>query len=700
MTTTLDRFFSPRGVALIGASPNPAKLSYGVLRNLTEYGFQGQIYPVNPNYPKIANLTCFPDIAAVPDPVDLAVILLPAKLVPQVLEGCGRRGLKAAIIVSGGFKEAGPSGALLEAECVAIARRYGLRLIGPNCIGAIDPQTGLNTTFIMGMPQPGRIGFLSQSGGVCGGIIDYIIGKRIGFSRFVSLGNEADVTETDMIDYLGQDPHTGVIAAYVEAIADGCRFMEVSRRVTRRKPIVLLKAGRTAAGGRAVSSHTGAMAGSNDTYEAAFKQCGIIQAASIPDLFDISLALANQPLPAGRRVFVLSNSGGPAALAADNLATQGLALPELEPATKACLQERLEPAIQLTNPIDMLGGAGPDEYEFALPVILADPNIEAVLVIVVPHLLLDPTEAAHKICRAARNAVKPVLTCFLGDHSVNEARQILHQHCLPMYPFPETASRALSAMVHYAHWRNHNHIEPPPEIERDSRAAALALAKANSSGALGEAAARPILTAYGIPVVPGRLARSPQAAVEIANELGYPVALKIVSPDIVHKSEAGGIKLGLCDPPAVATAYRHMLQTIGLAGSEARLEGVLVETMAPPGDEVIVGMRRDPQFGPLIMFGLGGIYVELFADVSFRVAPFNRPEALALIQETRAGRLLAGWRGRGRSDIDAVADCILRLSQLALDFPQIEEVEINPLLVLAEGKGVMALDGRILLATH
>lgn len=696
MTTTLDNFFSPRGVALIGASPNPTKLSYGVLRNLTAYGYQGQLYPVNPNYPEVANLTCYPDIAAVPEPVDLAVILLPAKLVPEVLKACGQRGLKAAIIISGGFKEVGAAGRLLETECLAIARRYGLRLIGPNCVGTLDPQTGLNTTFISGMPQPGRIGFLSQSGGVCGGIIDYVIGKRIGFSRFVSLGNEADVTETDMIDHLGQGPHTGVIAAYVEAIRDGCRFMAVSRQVTRRKPIVLLKAGRTAAGGRAVSSHTGAMAGSNDAYEAAFKQCGIIQAVSIPELFDISLALATQPLPAGNRVFVLSNSGGPAALATDNLAAQGLVLPDLTPATKSRLQARLEPTIQLANPMDMLGGAGPDEYEFALPIILADPNVEAVLVIVVPHLLLDPTEAAHKICRVAKDTTKPVLTCFLGDHSVNEARQILHRHSIPMYPFPETACRALSALVHYAGWRNHNHIEPPPQFEVNRRAVARLLAHANSNRALGEAAVRPILTAYGIPVIPGQVAHNPHEAVDIANKLGYPVALKIVSPDIFHKSEAGGIKLDLAGPPAVAAAYQHMLARAG----QSRMEGALVEAMAPAGNEVIVGMRRDPQFGPLIMFGLGGIYVELWADVSFRVAPFNRHEALALINETRAGRLLAGLRGRGRSDIEAVADCILRLSQLALDFPQIEEVEINPLLVLAEGEGVMALDGRILLSLH
>ncbi len=700
MPNSLTPFFSPRGVALVGASPNPGKISAAVLRNLTRCGYQGYIYPVNPRYQEIAGLPCYANIADVPDPVDLAVIALPAKLSPAVLAACGKRGLKAAIIISSGFKELGPAGAAIEAECATIARSYGMRLVGPNCLGTMDLSTGLNTTFLEGLPERGRIGFLSQSGGVCGGGISYVTGKHIGFSRFVSLGNEADVTETDMIDYLGEDPNTQVIAVYVEGIKDGPRFMEVARRVSRHKPVVLLKAGYTEAGSKAVSSHTGALAGSRAAYKAAFQQCGVVEAFSISELFDISLALASQPLPQGKRVFVLTNSGGPAALASDSLATLGLRLPELTAPTQASLREGLDPTIQIGNPTDMLGGAGPQTYEFALPLVLSDPNVDAVLVIVVPHLLLNPAEAAASICRAARNSLKPVVTCFIGDEKVAEAQRILHQHHLPMYTFPETAGRALSGLWRYAEGRNRRREAARSRLEANLAAARSILENGNRPPMLGEAATRPMLAAYHIPVIAGEFARSPEAAAEIADLLGYPVALKIVSPDILHKSDAGGIRLKLADSKAVMTAYRELLQNSAAANPGARLEGVLVERMAPAGPEVIVGMRRDPQFGPLMMFGLGGIYVELLTDVSFRVAPLNRDEALAMIHETKAGRLLSGQRGQKAADIDAVADCILRLSQLALDFPQIAEIEVNPLLVLEQGQGALALDGRIILSAN
>lgn len=700
MADNLVNFFAPRGVAVIGASANPGKISAGVLRNLTRSGYKGRVYPVNPRYPEIDGLPCYPDIASVPNPLDLAVIVLPARLTPTVLQACGRRGIKAAIIISGGFKEIGPNGAALQEECVAIARRHGIRLVGPNCVGTMDLYTGLNTTFLEGVPDRGHIGFLSQSGGVCGGVIDYIQGKHIGFSRFVSLGNEADITETDMIEFLAHDPNTRVIAVYVEAITDGCRFMQVARRVSRQKPIVMLKAGRTQAGGKAVSSHTGALAGSNAAYEAAFQQCGIIEAFSISELFDISLALACQPLPKGNRVFVLTNSGGPAALATDCLATQGMDLPDPAPKTVAALRHKLDPTVQIANPTDMLGGAGPAEYEFALQVVLSDPNIDSVLVMLVPHLLLNPTQAAGKICRVAGHAAKPIVTCFLGDHSVAEARRILHQHCLPMYAFPETAGRVLGAISRYAHWRRQNTGGPPPRLEVDETTAHRYLKAVNSTRTLGEATTRPMLEAYRIPVVAGRVARTPDEAVNIAGELGYPVVLKIVSPDILHKSDAGGVALNLADAGAVRAAYHRLVEQATEANLCARVEGVLVEATAPPGHEVIVGMRRDPQFGPLLMFGLGGIYVELLTDVSFRVAPVNRREALEMINETRAGKLLKGLRGRSAADIDAVVNCILHLSQLALDFPQIQEIEVNPLRVLSPGQGAVALDGRIILSPN
>jgi acetyltransferase len=701
MTRTLIPFFAPQGVALIGASSNPQKIGAAILRNLTEGGYRGRVYPVNPRCDQIGGLPCYASIADVPDPVDLAVIVLPAPLTPPVLKACGRRGLKAAIIISSGFKETGPEGAAVEAECAAIAGDYGMRLIGPNCLGTMDLSTGLNTTFLEGRPAPGRIGFISQSGGVCGGGISYANSKQIGFSRFVSLGNEADVTETDIIAYLADDPNTHVIAVYVEGIKDGPRFMEVARRVTRHKPIVLLKAGRTEAGSRAVSSHTGALAGSRVAYETAFRQCGIIEAFSITDLFDISLALACQPLPAGNRVFVLTNSGGPAALATDSLALYGLDLPHLRLDTTAALTEGLDPVIQIANPIDMLGGAGPQEYEFALPVILSDPNIDAVLVILVPHLLLNPTETATRISRMATVATKPIMTCFVGEDTVSEARRILHRHHIPMYNFPEVACRALSQMSRYAEWRrNERPDRAPAALDMNREAIQSILEAANGLHALAEARTRPVLTACDIPVIAGEIARSPEAAVKIAAELGYPVVLKIVSADILHKSETDGIRLNLNSSAAVATAYHELMQTASMANPEAELEGVLVQKMASEGYEVIIGMRRDPQFGPLVMVGLGGIYVELLTEVSFRVAPISEEEALAMIHETSAGRLLSGLRGRPAADIKAVVDCVLRLSRLGLAFPQIQEVEVNPLLVLPQGQGAVALDGRIILSSN
>lgn len=692
----LTPFFAPRGVAIIGASATPNKLSYGILRNMTLYGFQGQIAPVNPKADQILGLTCYPDITSVPDPLDLAVIVLPAPAIPATLEACGQRGIRAVIIISGGFKEVGEEGAALEKQILEIAARYQMRLIGPNCVGTLDLYSGLNTTFIQGVPEKGGIGFISQSGAVGGGVVDYIRNKYIGFANFASLGNEADITETDVIEYLRQDEHTRVIAVYVEMIRDGQRFIQVARQTTPHKPIVLLKAGRTSAGARAVSSHTGSLAGSHAAYRAAFLQAGVIEAETVTDLFDISMALAHQPLPQGNRVAIITNAGGPAALLSDSLAEHGLQIADLEEQTRSALRGRLNPAAQVSNPIDMLGGAEPPEYEFALQQALADPNVDAAVVILVPQALVNPLEVAEKIVQVAAAHTKPVLTCFMGEWSVEKARQHLHSHGIPMYVFPEIPGRVLGAMLQYARWLNQPPYETAPLQGIDRNAAAQILAQAADQTALGEAQTRPLFEAYGIPLVAGEAAHSPQQAAEAARRLGFPVALKIISADILHKSDVGGIRLNLNDPQSVEAAYQDMFSSIAARLPQARLEGVLVERMAEKGQEVIIGMRRDPNFGPLMMFGLGGIYVELFGDVSFRVAPLSRRDALEMIQQTHAGKLLSGFRGAEPGDLQAVVDVILRLSQLALDFPQIAEMEINPLRVFPHG--VLALDGRIILS--
>jgi acetyltransferase len=708
MDDTLSLFFRPRGVALIGASASPNKLSYGILRNLAQYGFTGSIYPVNPRYEEILGIKAYPDVGAVPDPVDLAVTVLPAGQTPAVLDACGQRGVRAVIIISGGFKEIGKEGAALEAECVRIARNYSMRLIGPNCVGTMDLISGVDTTFIQGIPARGRIGFISQSGAVGGGVVDYFANKQMGFSMFASLGNEADVTETDLIEYLADDPNTAVIAAYVEAIRDGRRFLEVASRVSRKKPIVMLKAGRTGAGARAVSSHTGSLAGSNTAYQAAFRQAGVIEASSAAELFEIAQALDYQPLPAGRRVAIATNAGGPAALASDSLAANGLTLEDLTEETRKALRPELNPAAQVANPVDMLGGAEPREFSVAVRSMLADPNVDAVLGILVPQALVNPADVALAIGQAAQGSRKPVLACFMGEASIEGARKNLQQLQIPMFVFPESTGRVLGAMCEYAAWLRKGEPQPENLASIDRLAAQLALPvpdgahQAEARGysqpvALGEAETRPLLAAYGISLVRGALAHDADEAATAAQQAGFPVALKIVSPDILHKSDAGGIRLNLENAQAVRNAYQDLIEKIHTAQPTAQLKGALVEAMAPKGTEVIVGMKRDASFGPLVMFGLGGIYVELFGDVAFRVAPVTRRAALEMIQQTRAGRLLTGFRGSEPADVDAVVDCILRVSQLAIDFPEIQELEVNPLRVFPAGQGALALDCRAIL---
>jgi acetate---CoA ligase (ADP-forming) len=695
MENNLSLFFSPAGVAVIGASSNPAKLSHGILKNLTMYGYQGKIYPVNPRTDKILDLESYPDITSVPEPLELAVIVLPAQAIPDVIKACGERGVKAVIIISGGFKEIGEEGIVLEQECLAIARSYGMRLIGPNCVGTLDLYSGLNTTFIDGVPERGGIGFLSQSGAILGGIVNLVREKHVGFSHFISLGNEADVSETDIIEYLGDDPNVRVITAYIEAIIDGPRFIEVVKQVTRKKPVVILKAGRSSAGARAVSSHTGSLAGSHDAYQAAFEECGIIEAETMVDLFNISIALDYQPLPPGNRAVILTNAGGPAALCSDSLSAHEIQLEDLEPETETFLRKHLNPSAQVANPVDMLGGATPEEYELTLKRLLEDNSVDIIIPIQVPQAITDPADIAREMVIAAEGTHKTILSCFIGDQIVSEARKVLHENRIPMYIYPDNIGQVLGAMNKYSDWISRPLMEPTTVTGIQHRQAQEILDKNGVHSSMGEAETRPLLQAYGISVISGEKACSAEEAAEIANRIGYPVALKIVSPELLHKSDAGGIKLDLKSAGAVNITFQSMIKEISNNYPYATLEGALVEAMAPAGEEVIIGMKRDPNFGPVIMFGLGGIYVELFKDVTFSIAPVCRKRAWEMIRNTAAGKLLSGFRGRPRCDLDAVVDCILRISQLSLDFPQIEEIEINPLRVMPVG--AVALDSRVIL---
>lgn len=696
MHSTLTPFFKPRGVAIIGASSNPAKLSFGIFKNLTQYGYLGKIYPVNPNAKEILGLPCLPDLQSVPDPVDLAVSVVAAGSTPDVLEACGRRGIKAVTIISGGFREVGPDGKALEERCLAIAQNYGMRLVGPNCVGTMDLHSGLNTTFIYGVPDKGHIGFLSQSGAICGGIVDIVRSKQIGFSNFVSLGNMADVTETDMVEYLAEDPDTRVITLYIEGIGDGQRFLEVARRVSKIKPILILKAGKTQAGARAVSSHTGSIAGSHAAYQAAFKQAGVIEVETVADLFDIALAFDLQPVAVGGRAVIVTNSGGPAALASDSLAANGLQLATLSDTTKEAMRARLNPSAQVSNPVDMLGGAEPADYRMALDHVLRDPLVDLVVPILVPQALINPVEVAKEVLKATEGSAKPVVACFMGDQAVAEARKTMHAGGIPMFVYPESTGRVLGAMRRYGQWVRRPidfHVSPgglpaPVDFKPVFR---------SERNTWGEAETRPLLESYGIPLVEGVWAKSAEEAGAAAERIGGKVAIKIVSPDLIHKSDIGGIQLGLEGKREVIDAYNDMMTRISTKNPGAQLEGVMVERMAPRGHEVIIGMRRDPGFGPLLMFGLGGIFVELFNDVAFRIAPVSADEAREMILETRAGKLLSGYRGATSGDIDAVVDVIQRLGRLSIDHPWINEIEINPLIVYPQGSGVIALDCRAIL---
>ena len=692
----LAPFFSPKGVAIIGASQDPQKLSHGILKNMTLYGYGGGIYPVNPKADQILGRPAYASIADVPDPLDLAVVVLPAPMTPSVLKACGERGIKAVIIISGGFKEVGGSGIDLEKECHRIAQSYQMRLIGPNCVGTMDLFTGLNTTFIEGMPAKGSIGFVSQSGAVCGGVVDLVADKGIGFSHFASLGNEMDVNETDVIAYFSEHPQVKVIAAYVEAIENGEHFIQVVSEVSRKKPVVLLKAGRTDAGAKAVSSHTGSLAGSYEAYQAAFKQAGVIEVEDLVSLFDVAWTLSCQPLPRGNQVAIFTNSGGPAALASDSLANQGFELAKISIEKQQALAQKLNPSAQVGNPVDMLGGAGADEFEHCFATLMDEPGIDVMLSMLVPQSLVNPADVAQVIVNNAKRTDKTVLACLVGEQSLGEARRILHANRVPMMVYPDVPGKVLGAMQRYRNWLGNRDLVPFTLAGINQEAVARQLLDFESQ-VLGEAETRPILESYNFNLVPGGMAKDFKEGAAIADRVGYPVVLKIVSPQILHKSDLGGIALNLATADELRIAMDAMGAQIAKAAPDAKIKGYLVQKMAPKGLEVIVGMKRDPTFGPLMMFGLGGIYVELFRDVGFGVAPLSVDQVYEMIASTKAGQLLQGYRGGPKYDIDAVVQVIGRLSQLALDHPGISEVEINPLLVLPKGEGAIVLDARMIL---
>lgn len=700
----LELFFEPKSVAVIGASTNPDKLGHSVLKNLVDGGYveRGAVYPINPGAEEVLGYPAYGSVLDVEGSIDLAVIVIPYSYVPDVLRECGEKGIPGVVVISAGFREAGSEGLERELELISIAQEYKMRIIGPNCLGVIDTFTPLNASFAAGTPPRGPMAFMSQSGALGTAVLDIALAGRLGLSKFVSLGNKADVSEIDLLEAWKSDENSRVIMIYSEGMPNGQEFINVARQVTREKPIVAIKSGVTQSGSRAVSSHTGSLAGSEQAYQAAFRQAGILRVESMESLFDMALALGYQPPLKGDNIAIVTNAGGPGILATDSLEHQGLSLARFELETIHTLEQYLPDAASAANPVDVLGDARADRYRFALETVARDPNVDGIMVLLTPQAMTEVELTAEEISKFSKRIDQPILGCFMGESSVESGIEILEKHGIPNYPFPERAARAFMAKAHYQKIKD----LPIPQyvsFDVDKRVVKNVIEQVRSEGRLsiGDAEARKILKAYGLRIPRSEIAESPDDAVNIARKIGYPVVLKIASPDILHKTDIGGVKVGLEDSTDVRDAFELMVYRAQRYVPDARIWGCLVQEMVPSdGIEILIGMNRDPQFGPLVTFGLGGIYVETLKDVTFRVAPFSPEEAQEMMSEIRARAILDGVRGQPPADKDSILDSLLRIGQLVQDFPEIDELDINPLVVFPEGQGAIAIDMRLVLSKN
>lgn len=695
----LEPFYCPASVAVIGASRDETKLGHAVLKNMLQCGYDGAIYAINPKAEEILGCQAYPSVLAVTGDIELAVIVVPDRLVPGVLEECGQKGVKGVIVITAGFREVGGEGIKKENALVEIIEKYKMRMLGPNCLGVIDTICPLNASFARGMPRRGDIAMMSQSGALLIAVLDWAQGEGVGFSRFISLGNKADIDETDLLQLWDEDPYSKVIVAYLEGITDGAKFMEMAQQVTRNTPVIAIKAGTSDAGARAVSSHTGTLAGSERAYDAAFKQAGITRADSVEELFHYAHAFAQTAPLKGDSIAIVSNAGGAAIMATDALDRAQLRLASFQRQTIESLQNRLPPGSNALNPVDVRGDADEERYEFALDTVLRDANVDGLIAILIPQAVTKVAETAQVIAHVVDGHDKPVLACFMGQNTAQIGIEILRKHKIPNYHYPERAVDAMKAMVERWRW-----LDRPPrtierfEVQRGEVEQVLSRVRADGRLTVGDAEARQIMRAYGITIPQAELARDPEKAVEIAQSIGYPVVMKIVSPDILHKTDIGGVKLNVMGDTEVRDTFDLLMYRASRYMPQAAIWGALVQDKVPQGKEVIIGINRDPQFGPVLLLGLGGIYVEALKDVSVRIAPVARWEAEGIITELRSYPLLRGLRGEKPSDLDAIVDCVLRVSQLAMDFPDIVELDINPLMVHEEGKGAVAIDMRLALA--
>jgi acetyl coenzyme A synthetase (ADP forming)-like protein len=691
----LESLLYPNAVAVMGASRTPGKVGYEIATNLIDSQFAGDVVPVNPAGGELLGHKVYVSLEDYGKPIDMSVIAVPTAAVKEAVNDSLRAGAKAITVVTAGFREVGEEGARLEREIADLCRSSGARLLGPNCLGLINTHHHMNASFARYTPRQGGISVLSQSGALCTAILDWATSRKMGLATLVSIGNKADLSETDFLAAFADDEKTKVVVGYLESIGSGDEFIRVAESVAAIKPVVILKAGTTSAGSKAASSHTGALAGADIAYGAAFKRAGVIRADTFESLLDYATALAMQPIPKGDRTAIITNAGGPGTMAADAVELAGMTVASLNPSTTCSLRGKLPAAASVGNPIDVLGDADPERYAAALEAAQSDPEVDAIIVILTPQAMTKPAETARAIT-ACISGEKPVLASFMGGADVMPGREELVAANLPDYPSPERAVAALKAMVDYAAWRQ----RPPRVVTRfpvNRRRVERIISRQLRANRLyvGEARAKEILKAYDFNVPDGRLVSTVEEAVEAAPRIGYPLAMKIVSPDIIHKSDMGGVKLSLNSAQEVADAFELMMLRIKRRAPDALLEGVYLEHMVPKGREVILGVTRDPQFGPMLMFGLGGIFVEVMKDVTFHLAPITSDEAMAMLMGTRSYKLLEGLRGQAGVNLAAIAEALQRISQLVTDFPQIVELDINPFMVAPVGEESVAADARI-----
>ncbi|WP_334311055.1 MULTISPECIES: acetate--CoA ligase family protein [Cyanophyceae] len=700
----LDAIFAPKSVAVIGASERANSVGRTLLWNLISNPFGGTVFPVNPQRHSTLGIKAYPTIFDVPEAVDLAVIATPAPTVPSIITQCVDAGVKSAIILSAGFKETGAEGITLEQQILEQAHRGKMRIIGPNCLGVMSPRTGLNATFASAMARPGNVGFISQSGALCTAILDWSFSENVGFSAFVSLGSMLDVGWGDLINYLGDEPHTTSIVIYMESIGDGRAFMSAAREVALTKPIIVIKAGRTEAAAKAAASHTGALAGSDQVLDAAFRRCGVLRVNSISDLFDMAELLAKQPRPQGPRLTILTNAGGPGVLATDALIATGGEVAEISEQTTASLNQILPAHWSHGNPIDILGDADPHRYTQALEIAAKDPNSDGLLVILTPQAMTDPTQTAEQLKPYAQMVGKPILASWMGGADVAAGEMILNKNHIPTYPYPDTAARMFSYMWQSTY--NLRGIYESPVIsaldsssgipDRNCVEKIIKSARQAQRTMLTEFESKQILAAYGVPVVTTCVAESEDEAVRCAENMGYPVVLKLFSHTITHKTDVGGVQLNLRDAEAVRLAYNAIAESVSEKIGVEHFLGVTVQPMVKmAGYELIIGSSLDAQFGPVLLFGTGGKLVEIFRDRAIALPPLNTILARRMMEQTQIYKALQGVRGQKSIDLAALEQLMVVFSQLVVEQPGIKEIDINPL--LASSEELIALDARIIL---